>query len=368
VTTADSDSGRPARPDRPAGAAGPARPAAPERVLIRVPNWLGDAVMALPLLDAARRAWPGARIDAQVHSRVRDLFAGDPRLGALLPVPEKGGASWRAAAAAVRRGRYDLALLGPPSLSSALLVFVGGVPVRVGRRGDRRDLLLTHPLPAGDRTRPQTEQYLELVGHLGDFGPPPALTFEPGDAARAAADGWLTGQGLAGRPFAAVAPGASYGVAKMWPVNNFGETLKALHEVAGVRSVLVGAPSERPLLDAVAEAARGAAVPFPGGSLRDTAALLARARVVVSNDTGALHLARAVGTPVVGLFTSTAPEWTGPAPHEGVALAADVPCRPCFRRECPLPRDRYACLEALRVTTVRDAALRAMAVGAEVRP
>jgi heptosyltransferase-2 len=345
------------------------REAPPARVLFRFPNWLGDLVMALPALEAARRLWPSARIDGQVHSRLAELLAGDPRLAELQPVPERGGASWRAVAAALRRERYDLALLCPPSLSSALVAFVGGIPRRVGRRGDTRDLLLTDPLPAGVRTRPQVEQYVDLVRYLGFAGAAPRLAYDPGEAARESAARWCVAKGPGESPFVVVAPGASYGVSKVWPVKRFAELLNLLHQGGGVRALLVGSPAERPLLAAVAAAASpGVALVFDGGGLRETAALLARARLVVSNDTGALHLGRAVGTPVLGLFTSTAPEWTGPAPGEGVALAAGVGCRPCFRRECPLPRGRYACLEAIGVGEAYEAARALLAAPAEARP
>jgi len=116
--------------------------------------------------------------------------------------------------------------------------------------------------------------------------------------------------------------------------------------------VVVGGPGERERLDAVAGAIGAGAHVFDLPELLDAAALLADAAALVSNDTGALHLGRAAGTRVIGIFTSTSPEWTGPAPGEGESLAADVPCRPCFKRNCPLPAARYACLEAVSAGAV----------------
>ena len=189
---------------------------------------------------------------------------------------------------------------------------------------------------------------------LGVTGAPPLATALP-ESVTAAVRGWLAAPGLAPGHYLAMAPGASYGPSKCGPMERYIALARAVRERHGWPALLVGAPAERERLDAIAAAAGEGVVIFDRPALLEATAALGQGAVVVANDTGALHLARLAGVPVVGLFLSTSPEWTGPSPFEGVALAADVRCRPCFRRECPLTSGRYACLDAIPVERVLEA-------------
>jgi heptosyltransferase-2 len=321
-------------------------------ILFRMPNWVGDAVMALPALEALRTLAPDAEIDVMAHPRVSPLVAAIDWIRGRPAVPGRGSPGWRAVIAGLRRRGYAIGITLAPSFSSAFVLAAGGARRRIGRRGGGRDFLLTEALPPGNRRRSQVAQYVDIVRALGPVPADPPLRLAVPAHHRDAARAWLAAHGLEPRGFVALAPGASYGPAKMWPVERFAETARGMEAAHGFPAVVVGAPGERERLDAVAAAIGRSAHVFDRPNLLDAAALLGDAVVLLSNDTGALHLGRAAGTRVVGLFTSTSPEWTGPAETEGESLAADVPCRPCFRRTCPLPAARYACLEAVSSVAV----------------
>jgi heptosyltransferase-2 len=150
----------------------------------------------------------------------------------------------------------------------------------------------------------------------------------------------------------ALAPGASYGPAKRWPLSRFAELGRSL-VAAGERVVVIGGSGETAL---GAEVAGTGVLDLTGKTtLLEVVAVLSRCAALITNDSGALHLGRAAGTRIVAVFGSSSPVWTGPEPEEGTTLWLGLPCSPCFKRECPLPGDeRLRCLEDIRVSTVLD--------------
>jgi len=322
------------------------------RLLVRLPNWVGDAAMSLPAVTAIQRHWPSARVDLLAHPRVASLASTIPGIGACLTVPVRGGAGWPELVRRLRDEKYDLGILFPSSFSSALIFSLGGVRERIGRRGQGRDGLLSRALAKGDRLRPQVSQYVDIVRAMGYEGVDPAFHPIVNPAIQQVVSNWLMSRGIESGKFLAMAPGAAYGPSKMWPPERFARVAIAVHEARGWPTVLLGAPTEQELLGEVASHVESHVHRFDLPGLPEVVELLARAGALVSNDTGALHLGRLAGTRVVGLFTSTSPEWTGPAPSEGEAVVADVSCRPCFRRHCPLATGRWACLSAIEPTNV----------------
>lgn len=311
---------------------------APGRVLLRLPNWLGDALMARRAAFALRRALPAARILAVGPRPVLDLLAGDGAWdgGAAPGEPE-------AAAGALARERWDAAVLMPPSFSSAWWALRAGARLRIGYRGDLRDPLLTDALP---RRAPgalhASAEYLALASRLGAVDAAvPALAVPAGAAARASAlagaDHWVL-----------LGPGAVYGPAKRWGSSRFAEVARALAP-RGWRVLVVGARADAAACAEVAARAPGAIDLAGRTSLPELAALCAGARAVVCNDSGLAHLAAAAGAPTVAVFGSTSSAWTAPAgPRARVVQRAPV-CAPCFRRTCAIG---YRCLEAVTVRAV----------------
>ena len=328
-----------------------------ERVLVRIPNWLGDALLARPLLHALRRAHPRASIRGVGPKPILELLASDPVADAWEGWPERSDAR-AALIARLRAWRPDAALVLPPSFSSAWFAWRAGARVRIGYAHDGRSLLLTRALPRPARgERHLSDEYLELGRILGvAHCTPPALAV--GSAAMEEARALLRARGLAGERIAIVGPGAIYGPAKRWEAERFVALASALAR-DGFRVLACGAPSERALCAEVASRAGSGALALAGETgLALQAALCASAALAVCNDSGLAHLAAAVGTPTVVIFGSTSSAWSAPlGPRVRVVQRAPV-CAPCFRRTC---RIGYRCLEAVGERAVLRACLEAAA-------
>jgi lipopolysaccharide heptosyltransferase II len=339
---------------------------ASKRVIVFAPNWLGDAVMALPAIDDVRRHTPGASISVAARPSIAPLFALVPGIRGVVVV-DRRGAGWLEGVRRLREGSFDAALLLPNSLQSALTAWRAGIPERWGYRAQGRAALLTRavraPVPRGH----QALYYQRLTEALG-FAPGPLEPHldVPADARRAAAD-LLASAGWNRRsPLVALAPGAAYGGAKRWPAESFAALAMAL---AGddVVSVLVGGAA-----DAAAGAdvmgtgrwreAPGRKTPIPLNLIGCTdlpmlAGVLAQCRALVSNDSGAMHFGAALGVPLVAIFGPTNERETRPIGRlEPVVLSHDVWCRPCMLRECPLT---HRCMRGVTVETVLSATRRA---------
>ena len=333
---------------------------ASKRLIVFAPNWLGDAIMALPAIDDVRRHVPGASISVAARPSIAPLFALVPGIRDVVVV-DRQGAGWRDGVRRLREGAFDTALLLPNSLQSAVTAWRAGIPERWGYRAQGRASLLTRavraPVPRGH----QALYYQRLTEALG-FAPGPLVPRldAPADARRAAAD-LLASAGWDGQsPLVALAPGAAYGGAKRWPAASFAALAAALAS-DGVMSVLVGGS---------ADAGAGAGVMETGISLREAqgknvavpinligrtdlptlAGVLARCRALVSNDSGAMHVGAALGVPLVAIFGPTNERETRPVGRlDPVVLSHDVWCRPCMLRECPLT---HRCMRGVRVETV----------------
>jgi heptosyltransferase II len=333
------------------------------RVLVRLPNWIGDAVMAMPAVYALAAALPEAEWLLLGRERVRPLYEGLDEPFRLLPaLPGRASRlpGFLRAAAMMGRDRPDAALLLSPSFSAAAMAVTAGIPIRVGAPDQGRTALLTLRGAPSSRTRHLREQYLELAALLlqklapGRVLPPPGdeparVALRPGELAWA--ETWRTAHGLEPAKTIVLAPGATYGVTKRWPEERFVALARDL--LAGGRQVLwFGGSDERASCLRLADAAGGGVVAAGEVTLRQSAALLAGLRAAVANDSGAMHLAQAAGAPVVGIFGSTAPAWTGPVGRRQEIVRVPVPCAPCFSRTCPT---RVECLSGITMEHVRRA-------------
>jgi lipopolysaccharide heptosyltransferase II len=304
-------------------------------------------VLVLPALRSLPR--DGQFRVGIAHPRVLDLYAATGLFDQLLPAP---GASapwtlrWR-----MQQLRLDRALVFTEAPSGGWLAWLSRAPLRMGRAAGMHRMLFTHPLPRATRQESAWREHAQVAQAAGGafpLAPDFRLPLDPAVSARAAE---LLPD--AGTPVVALAPGAAYGPAKRWPLEYFAELCRRLSR-AGFRVMVTGSNQERDLGAALAEA--GALDLTGKTSLLESVAILKRARVLVTNDSGALHLARAAGTPVVALFGSSSPVWTGPGAEEGHTLQHSVPCSPCFRRECPLRgAEHLRCLRGISVEAVLEA-------------
>jgi heptosyltransferase II len=310
-----------------------------QTMVVLTPNWLGDAVMALPALAAVRRHHRAATLVVAARPTTAALFRMVPGVDRVLPLD---ASSRRADAEALAQIRADCALLLPNSFGSAWAARRARIPERWGFASDFRRPLLTKAVRKPRGRMHQSEYYLALVSALGMAPPgePPRVVVS--DEARRRASELLARHGVRDDAvLVGMAPGAAYGGAKQWPPERFGRLARLLHERRGVVSVLVGSRGDRATGDQI--------VPAPHildligqTDLPVLAGVMARARAFVSNDSGAMHMAAAVGLPVTALFGATDERATaplGPASASAPAheiLTCDVFCRPCMLRECPI--------------------------------
>jgi len=343
-------------------------PARTECVLVLSPNWLGDAVMALPAIADLRRRFAAARLVVAARRSVAELFTMAPGVDDVVTLTWRGSLRDRKAlgadVAALKTLGAGIAVLLPNAFSAAWLASRAGVRERWGYARDFRRWLLTHAAPPPRRSMHQAEYYQHLVRQFGvETGAlEPELTV-PGDAIVGArmllqSRGWDST-----RPLVAIAPGAAYGTAKRWVPAHYASAASSLVE-AGAQCVLVGSGGDRETTEWILEL-----VPFDRRrdildltgvtTLPQLVGVVAIARAFVSNDSGAMHVAAAVGTPVTAIFGPTREYETRPLPRAGArvdVLIHPVWCRPCMLRECPID---HRCMKGVPpdrvVASVRDA-------------
>lgn len=331
------------------------------RILVREVNWLGDAVLTLPALEVLRARFPQAEISLLAKPWVAGLFAGHPAVDRIVEYrPEDAHRGLRGRlrlARDLRAGQFDLAVVFPNSLDAALIPWLGAVPYRVGYPTDGRRWLLTHPVPhdAGAAGGHQVERYLAIAWALGGDGRPPLRLPVTAEARRRAGQ-LLRAHGIAGtEPLVALNPGSAYGGAKRWPADRFAAVADGLVASRGARILLIGSGGEREVLDQVAAHMRQPAVHLGGRTdLAGLVGVLERARLLLSNDTGAMHVAAALGTPVLAIFGPTAPAATGPLGRWARIVRQPVACSPCLLRECPID---HRCMTGVMVDQVLKSAL-----------
>lgn len=319
----------------------------PARVLVVAPNWIGDALMAQPLLARLREKRPKVRIDVLAPDWVAPVLRCLPGVDEVIAAPLRHGAlqlreRWRLGRR-LRANRYDQAIVLPNSWKSALVPFFADVPLRSGYVGESRYGLLNLLYRSGGKRRGEREpmalHYARLSEPPGKAPvqplPEPRLSVDPARARTTAAR-----FGLGGR-YAALCPGAEFGPAKRWPY--FAELAARMP----LPLVLLGSARD-------GEACKG----VPGlnlagrTSLEEALELLAGAELVVSNDSGLMHVAAALGRPQVALFGSSSPEHTPPLSDKARILWLHLECSPCFERVCPL--GHFRCMKELSVERVLE--------------
>lgn len=319
----------------------------PQRILIIKPSSLGDIVHALPVLAAARKRFPNAHIAWLIGTGFQSLLAGHPMIDELIPFdrahygkmlrsPRSFADFWRYVAN-LRRRRFDLVLDLQGLIRSGLMAWLSGARTRVGFSDAREGA----PLFYSQRIKPPTaaihavEKNVALARAVGLQVDRPEFPLAITESERESARALLTSAG--GKPterFVAVLPGARWET-KTWPAGQFGRVIDGLHQRTATRIVLLGAPSEKPVADAIRGRCAAPIVDLVGKtSLRQLAALLDLSDRVVCLDSGPMHIAAALGKPIVALFGPTDASRTGPYSSSARVLTHEITCRPCLKRVC----------------------------------
>jgi heptosyltransferase-2 len=342
-----------------------------KKILVRGPNWLGDAVMCEPALRGLRRLFPDAHITLLVKPAVVDLFAGHPALTRVLTYDTKGrhaglSGKWTLAGQLRRQG-FDLAILFQNAFEAAFLTFLAGVPRRYGYATDGRSLLLSDPVAVPDRSMlvHQVRYYWDLLKPLGLTGDPPAPELVVFPEEEQAMAGRFVQSGLTATDVVVgINPGSTYGEAKRWLPERFADVTERLcrtiRESPGqhVSVVIFGAKGEEPLGQEIAARLSSRSLVLSGATtIRELMAAVKRCSVLLTNDTGPMHMAAAFQVPVVAIFGPTDWRTTSPFGSTHAIVRQPVDCAPCLLRECPID---HRCMTRVTVDQVYEAATKQM--------
>src|SRR5690242_6018820 len=337
------------------------------RILVRATNWVGDAVMSIPALEALRERYPGARISILARPWVAGLYGREPFCDELIPYEAPRG--WRGLgekhrlAAELRRRRFDAAILLQNAFEAAALVRWAGIPVRIGYARDGRGWLLTHPIPTpleGETPRHQRFYYLELLkrARLIDSYPLDGAIRLYGATAAAAVGRERLQRIFGARRIIGVSPGAAYGGAKRWLPERFADAALKVARERGAGVAVFGSKEEAPICEIVSGRIQAGGV--DSASLAGSTALgefiemTAACDVFLTNDSGPMHIASALGVPTVVVFGATDEMATGPTGEHSRIVREPVDCSPCLLRECPID---HRCMTRVSAERVAQTAL-----------
>jgi len=358
----------------------PPDPASVRALLVRANNWIGDVVLASPALHALRAHYAGARISVLARPRVLAALEGSEDLDEIIVFDDRGrhrGLAGRMLLIAqLRRRRFDLAVLFQKAFEAAALAAAAGARRRFGYATDRRGWLLTDPLAETDeiRSRHHAQVFLDLAAAAGAPAEDLALRFPLDARDRERARQELARAGIAETdPLVAVHPGASK-TPRAWHPERFGQLAREAAKLVSGRVVVLGSAADAPLARIILDVSGALGVDLTGRTnVREMAAVCERSALFLGSDSGPMHVAAAVGTPVVAIFGPGRPEKTAPfvPPGRCSVLTRRFPCSPCrqdFFKECePAPSGKPYCLEEIPVAEALEA-VREMLARAEGGP
>jgi len=341
----------------------------PNKILVRSTNWIGDAVMTTPAVRAIRENFPESEITMLVHPWVSDVFRYSPRVDRLFIYEKKGRhkglRGMLQLAGELRQEQFDCAILLQNAFEAALITLLAGIPVRGGYTTDGRGLLLTHGVHKINELNKKHEvNYYQRI--LLGLGLRPAVNelelFIPGnhiDAAKQRIED-LTGARLKSAPLIGFNPGAAFGPAKRWPEEKFAELAEMLCRRTKARILLFGSAADKETAVRIigrAGAAASRMIDLTGATtLIEAMALIGECDVFVTNDSGLMHVAAALRTPLVAIFGSTDHIATGPFSDNAVVIRKPLPCSPCKKTHCP--EKHFRCMKLIDSNEVGAAVLR----------
>jgi heptosyltransferase-2 len=330
------------------------------KILVRATNWVGDAVMSLPALRALHEKFPAAKISILAKPWVADLYGREPFCHRVIPYAPANLAGKWSAARSLRTEKFDCAILLQNAFEAAAVAFLARIPERIGYARDGRSALLTRAIAVprrGEIPRHERFYYLELLHRAGILDTLPESEFirlDGAPAARLAGLDRFRALGL-GENIVGVSPGAAYGTAKQWLPDRFAAAASRVALDLGGKVAIFGSQAEHELCAFVESACTVPAKNFAGEtSLAEFIDMAAACRVYLTNDSGAMHIASALGVPTVTVFGATDEVGTGPTGPLARIVREPVECSPCLKRECPID---HRCMTRIEGDRVAQAAL-----------
>jgi len=328
-----------------------ARDLKPFRILIRSSNWLGDAVMSVPAVRAIKNARPDAHITIAAPEKIAPVWKIIPEVDAIIPL--RNGSLLRVVSLLKRQPAFDVAILFPNSLRVALESWLSGIPRRVSYRGHWRSWLLNQTVRESRKARPPEHHSLRFLRIARECG---AETSKSESFPERAIQQPVSNVQIAAaheRIKIGLCAGAEYGPAKRWLPERFAEVAAKITAQLATQWILFGTKNDRGIGDQIAAAIADHCVNRIGcTALEQLIDELRECRLLLTNDTGTMHLAALLGVPVVAIFGSTEPRLTGPLGNSHIILRHHVECSPCFLRQCPID---FRCMKAVNTDEVVDA-------------
>ena len=346
------------------------------KILVRATNWVGDAVMSIPALGAIRKRWPAAEIVILARPWVADLYRGQGYADRILvydnQAQHKGLLGRERLARSLRREKFDAAVLFQNAFDAAWLAWRAGIPERIGYGRHGRSWFLTQAIAVprkGQAPDHEVYDHLELLRRAGWLERLPRIdeiSIAVSDEDRRKAQERFSAAGLRKNALRiALASGAAYGAAKCWEPERYAELGDRLIREFDADVILFGAPQERETAARIAGAMRNRAFNLVGATpIGELPALLSACRLFIGNDSGAMHVAGAVGIPVIGIFGPTDPQGTRAMTPQFTLVREPVECSPCFLRKCPID---HRCMTRIPVDRVFEAARLLLGAGASLK-
>ena len=332
-----------------------------DRILVRGTNWVGDALLTVPALASLKHNFPQAEITVLAKKWVAPVYAAHPAVDDVMFFDRDGAhQGWRGLlrlAGEIRRRHFDLAVLFQNAIQAALIVRLAGIPLRMGYNTDGRGFLLNPSvrLEPADKTVHETEYYQRMLARAGLEIVPGRPVFHLTPEVEKRAEERLRTLNPDRGFMVGLAPGAAFGTAKQWMPERFAEAADRLIAERGGLALLFGSRGEAAITAKVSEAMDNAAYDLAGQTdLTEAAALIKRCDLFITNDSGLMHVAAGVGTPLVTIFGSTNPATTAPATDRFRMVRHEVPCAPCMKPHCE--KERHLCMELATVDEVVAAA------------
>jgi heptosyltransferase-2 len=329
------------------------------KILVRSTNWIGDAVMTTPALGAIRAAFPSSEIVLAANPAVAELMSPHPSCDRVIVYDKKGPHGgmvglWKFSRL-VSKERFDLAILFQNAIEAAIIARLAGIKMRAGYNTDGRGMLLTHAVRITKEARKlhHTQYYTSMLEALGISPADRRVCLQCTNQEMRWAESVL-GPGR----WAAINPGAAYGSAKRWYPERFGQVADALSSEFGLKSVLVGGPGEAGISQEIEAGMRTKPLNLIGRtSVRQLLAVLSSVELVVTNDSGPMHIASAFDRPIVALFGPTDHSTTSPLCSRSILVRKETECAPCLKRQCPTD---HRCMTGIFVNDVLDAVMTLM--------